>query len=69
MGQIPVRPRRWNGTVRLRCDGCRGAVGAGGPEPEVGQDLFDDLWLLDEGNDPHELFSRFINLFFFQWLP
>lgn len=23
------------------------------PEAEVGQDLFDDLWPLNEGNDPH----------------
>jgi hypothetical protein len=28
-------------------------MGVCGPEAEVGRDLFDDLGLLDEGNDPH----------------
>jgi len=31
----------------------RGAVRMRGPEPQVGQDLLDVLWLLDEGDAPH----------------
>lgn len=31
----------------------RRAVGLAGPQPEVPEDLFDDLGLLDEGDGPH----------------
>ena len=39
-------------TVRLCCDRFGGAVRLRGPAPEVGEDLLNDLRLLDEGDDP-----------------
>lgn len=33
-------------------EGLGWAVGVGGPEPEVGEDLLDDLRLVNEGDDP-----------------
>ncbi len=38
----------------LGCDRCYGwALGWGGPEPEMGRDLLDDVGLLDERDEPH----------------
>lgn len=45
----------------LRSDGCGRAVGACGPEPEMGEDLLDDFGLLGAGDDPDRLAALGVN--------
>jgi len=49
-GPLRTPPVGWDHAAALGGNGLRGAIGSGRPEPEVGEDLLDDLRLLDEGN-------------------